>query len=484
MEAEFDDGNSFATVTVAAASTRVFFDQLRLESLISGMQGTFEFLLGIFAWAGLVLALLGLASVLEGRRYARRRRDQFPPDISRESKAVILIPCRGLAFNFRQHCQTLLEQDHPNFELLFVVENEQDEAVGTIRNLMQEYRMTRMGLVFSGPAEHCSQKVHQLRTGLKHLPNNAKIIAFVDSDLQVKAHWLRWLCGRLEEPGVAAVTGAVWAVPRKQSLVNNLYCSISNSVASLYGPKFAPGLWGSWAVKVDRLEASRVAQVWNNSFSETWSAQAALCLNGEQIRFEPRSVGVRTVQTDWRAFRQTLVRWFKSHQPCFPTASRLLLFTVMMTQAGFWFAVVKGAMTLTTEPFSSFVHLAVAGAIYGTSVLTGMVRGQLGKLHAADSRFNRMARRWDCWAWPINSALIVIGNLASRVVNRVRWQDLVYRLDSLGRFSLVGRKRVRSAADSLEAEQGERTWGVVRSAEAAPPHGETAPGITVRRKAA
>jgi hypothetical protein len=436
----------------------VFFDQLRLESLISGMQGTFEFLLGIFAWAGLVLALLGLASVLEGRRYARRRRDQFPPDISRESKAVILIPCRGLAFNFRQHCQTLLEQDHPNFELLFVVENEQDEAVGTIRNLMQEYRMTRMGLVFSGPAEHCSQKVHQLRTGLKHLPNNAKIIAFVDSDLQVKAHWLRWLCGRLEEPGVAAVTGAVWAVPRKQSLVNNLYCSISNSVASLYGPKFAPGLWGSWAVKVDRLEASRVAQVWNNSFSETWSAQAALCLNGEQIRFEPRSVGVRTVQTDWRAFRQTLVRWFKSHQPCFPTASRLLLFTVMMTQAGFWFAVVKGAMTLTTEP--------------------------LGKLHAADSRFNRMARRWDCWAWPINSALIVIGNLASRVVNRVRWQDLVYRLDSLGRFSLVGRKRVRSAADSLEAEQGERTWGVVRSAEAAPPHGETAPGITVRRKAA
>ena len=484
MEAEFDDGNSLATVTVAAASTRVFFDQLCLESLISGMQGTFEFLLGIFAWASLVLALLGLASVLEGRRYARRRRDQFPPEISSESKAVILIPCRGLAFNFRQHCQTLLEQDHPNFELLFVVENEQDEAIGTIRNLMQEYRMTRMGLVFSGPAEHCSQKVHQLRTGLKHLPNNAKIIAFVDSDLQVKAHWLRWLCGRLEEPGVAAATGAVWAVPRKQSLVNNLYCSISNSVASLYGPKFAPGLWGSWAVKVDRMAESRAAQVWTNSFSETWAAQAALCLNGEQIRFEPRSVGVRTVQTDWRAFRQTLVRWFKSHQPCFPTASRLLLLTGLMTQAGFWFAVVKGAMTLTTEPFSSFVHLALAVAIYGTSVLTGMVRGQLGKLHAADSRFNRMARRWDCWAWPINSALIVIGNLASRLVNRVRWQDLVYRLDSLGRFSLVGRKRVRSAADSLEAEQGERTWGVVRSAEAAPPHGETAPGVTVRRKAA
>ncbi|MFM7738042.1 MAG: hypothetical protein ACKO9H_01450, partial [Planctomycetota bacterium] len=89
-----------------------------------------------------------------------------------------------------------------------------------------------------------------------------------------------------------------------------------------------------------------------------------------------------------------------------------------------------------------------------------------------------------CWAWPINSALIVTGNLASRAVNRVRWQDLVYRLDGLGRLSLVGRKRVRSAADSLEAEQGERMWGVVRNADAAPPHGETAPGVTVRRKAA
>lgn len=461
----------------------MFFDQLSLESLISGMQGTFEFLLGFFAWAGLVLMLLGLASVLEGRRYARRRRDQFPPEISRESKAVILIPCRGLAFNFRQHCQTLLEQDHPNFELLFVVENEQDEAIGTIRNLMQEYRMTRMGLVFSGPAEDCSQKVHQLRVGLKHLPNNAKVVAFIDSDLQVKAHWLRWLCGRLEEPGVAAATGAVWAVPRKQSLVNNLHCSISNSVASLYGPKFAPGLWGSWAIRVDRLEESRVAQVWNTAFSETWAAQAALFLNGEQIRFEPRSIGVRTVQTDWRALRQALVRWFKSHQPCFPTASRLLLLAGLMMQAGFWFAISKGVMSFTTQPFNSFVYLALAGAIYGTSVLTGLVRGQLGKLYAADSRFNRMARRWDCWAWPINSALIVIGNLASRMVNRVRWQDLVYRLDGLGRLSLVGRKRVRSAADSLEGEQVERMWGVVRSAEAAPPHGETAPGVTIRRKA-
>lgn len=448
------------------------------------MQGNIELLLGIFAWAGLALVLLGLASVLEGRRYARRRRDQYPPEVSRESKAVILIPCRGLAANFRQHCQALLEQDYPNFELLFVVEDEQDEAIGTIRNLMQEYRTTRMGLVFSGPAEHCSQKVHQLRTGLKHLPNNARIVAFIDSDLQVKSQWLSWLCGRLEEPGVAAATGAVWAVPRKQSLVNNLYCSISNSIASLYGPKFAPGLWGSWAVKVDRLNEARVGQVWNNAFSETWSAQAALCLNGEQIRFEPRSIGLRTVQTDWRGLRQTLVRWFKSHQPCFPTASRLLLLAGLMTQAGFWFAIVKGVMTLATDPFRAFVYLGLACTIYGTSVVTGMVRGQLGKLYAADSRFNRMARRWDCWAWPINSAFIVAGNLASRIVNRVRWQNLVYRIDGLGRFTLVGQKRVRSAVEALDAEQSERTWGVVRSADAAPPHGETAPNVTVRRKAA
>jgi hypothetical protein len=141
-------------------------------------------------------------------------------------------------------------------------------------------------------------------------------------------------------------------------------------------------------------------------------------------------------------------------------------------------------ITLATDPFRAFVYLGLACTIYGTSVVTGMVRGQLGKLYAADSRFNRMARRWDCWAWPINSAFIVAGNLASRIVNRVRWQNLVYRIDGLGRFTLVGQKRVRSAIEALDAEQSERTWGVVRSAEAAPPHGETAPNVTVRRKAA
>lgn len=343
--------------------------------------------------------------------------------------------------------------------------------------------MTRIGLVTSGPAEHCSQKVHQLRVALAHLPLNTKIVAFVDSDLLVKPHWLRWLCGRLEEPGVAAATGGVWAVPRKQSMVNNLYCSMNNALASLFGPKFAPGLWGSWAARVDRLESSRISQIWANAFSDTWSAQSALCLNGEKILFEPRSIGIRTIQTNGRGVRQSLVRWFKSHRPWNPVASAMLLAGNLMMQLGFWSSLIRGGVGIQSDWLSGGLHLALAGLIYGVSVLTGLIRGQLGKLHAADSRFNRAARRWDCWAWPINSAFLVLGDLASRVFNRVRWSDLVYRVDHLGRMIQIGRKRIAAEVDCSETEQPEKTWGVVRSPDAAPPHGEAVRSTVTRRRA-
>ncbi|MFO0035329.1 MAG: glycosyltransferase [Planctomycetota bacterium] len=442
-----------------------------------------NWLLPVLGGMSLAAAGLNLINVIESRRFARRRRDQLPTDLPPELKAVVVVPCRGAGPGFRRHCQALLEQEHPNFEVLFVVENEQDTAVRVIRNLMQEHRLTRIGLIFSGPAEHCSQKVHQLRTALRHLPGNARVVAFLDSDLLVRRQWLRWLCGRLYDSGVAAVTGAVWSVPRKESFYSNLQCSISNSLASWFGAKYAPGLWGSWAVRVDRLEAVGLPQVWATAFSERWSAQQALCLNGERVVFEPRSVGVRQVETDSRGLRRTLVRWWRSFQGSKPLVSRWVWVASVALQLGFWGLLVGGLGSLAGADGIRWGWLAGAVLIYCLNVMAGIVRGQLGKQYAEDSRFNRIARRWDCWAWPINAAVMIAADVGARWQSRVRWSDLVYRVDRSGRVALIGRKRLQPLSDEVEFERDERSWGVIRSVEGAPPHGAAVPEPVVRRKA-
>jgi len=459
------------------------FDQVSEKSLVAGMIENFSWLLPVLGGIALLAAGLNLLIVIESRRFVRRRRDQLPPELPPEFKAVVIVPCRGAVPGFRRHCQALLEQEHPNFELLFVAEHEQDSAVRVIRNLMQEHRLTRIGLVFSGPAEHCSQKVHQMRTALRHLPGNARVVAFVDSDLLVRRQWLRWLCGRLYEPGVAAVTGAVWSVPRKESLFSNLQCSISNSLASWFGAKSAPGLWGSWAVRVDRLESSGLNQAWATAFSEKWVAEQALCLNGERILFEPRSMGVRQVETDARGLRRTLNRWWRSFQGSKPVVSYWVGFAFALMQIGFWGLLAGGLASLVSAGGVRWGWLVGAGLIYTLNVMAGIVRGQLGKQYAEDSRFNRIARRWDCWAWPISAAFNSAAEIGARFQTRVRWVDLVYRVDNSGRVRLIGRKRLQPLSDELEAEREDRNWGVIRSVEAAPPHGATAPAPVVRRKA-
>lgn len=467
-------------------ASSVLFDQVSEKSLIAGMSEILNWLVPVLGGLSLLAAGLNLISVIESRRFARRRRDQLPPEFPPELKAVVVIPCRGAVPGFRWNCQALLEQDHPNFELLFVAENEQDSAVRIIRNLMQEHRLTRMGLVFSGPAEQCSQKVHQLRTALRHLPGNARVVAFVDSDLLVRRQWLRWLSGRLFEPGVAATTGGVWSVPRKESLWSNLQCSVSNQLASWFGPKYAPGLWGSWAVRVDRLEPAGLSQVWATAFSEKWAAEQALCLNGERVLFEPRSMGVRQVETDARGLRRTLRRWWRGFQVSKPVASLGLGLASVAIQLGFWGLLLGSIGSLVFGEGLRWGWLVTAVVTYCLNVMAGIVRGQLGKQYAEDSRFNRIARRWDCWAWPINSAAIVAAELAARLQKRVRWFDLVYRVEGSGQVSLIGRKRMQPLLDEMEQERPERSWGVIRHAESAPPHGTAVPepsSPVVRRKA-
>ncbi|MFN9750541.1 MAG: hypothetical protein ACK57U_04050 [Planctomycetota bacterium] len=48
---------------------------------------------------------------------------------------------------------------------------------------------------------------------------------------------------------------------------------------------------------------------------------------------------------------------------------------------------------------------------------------------------------------------------------------------------MIGRNRLQPLSDEVEFERDERSWGVIRSVEGAPPHGAAVPEPVVRRKA-
>lgn len=422
-------------------------------------------------------ALGYLAQVIEARRFARRRRDQIPTDLPHNPRVTVVIPCRGLELNFRNHCQALVDQDHPNYELLFVVEDEHDPATAVIRHLMQENRFRRIALVYSGPAHSGSQKSHQLRVGLAHLSANTQIVAFANADLQFSRSWLRWLVCRLDDDRLGAVTGGVWMLPRHQTIWNSLACSMHNSLAACMTPKFSPGLWGSWAMRLDRVRELGLDQVWASAFSDTWSASEALQINGLRIAYEPRSIGIKTVSTSARGLRRSALRWFRSARPRWGWALAGLDGSngiVLFAMAGSLIQALG-----SDEPIGLRIGLAAqALMIYGLGVLAGLVRAQLAKIHTPQAREHKRSLVWDCLAWPLTGLALLLASIGSRRVSRLHWGRIVYRLAANGQPTIVGRK-IFSGAVSAEP-----SFRILTPAQPIPPSGDAVTAAPPHRKVA
>ena len=55
----------------------------------------------------------------------------FPP-------AALILPCKGIDPGFRQNIASLLEQDYPTLELLFIVAADDDPAYPALKELLAE----------------------------------------------------------------------------------------------------------------------------------------------------------------------------------------------------------------------------------------------------------------------------------------------------------------------------------------------------------
>src|SRR3982751_6213287 len=52
--------------------------------------------------------------------------------------ATIVAPCKGLEDGLEQNLKALLEQDYPNFEVIFVVDANTDPATASINSIIAE----------------------------------------------------------------------------------------------------------------------------------------------------------------------------------------------------------------------------------------------------------------------------------------------------------------------------------------------------------
>ncbi len=121
----------------------------------------------------------------------------FTPPVS------ILKPVKGVDAQAYDNFVSFCEQDYPEFELLFGVDDPKDPAIPLIERLRSEYPLRRIRLLVVPPAG-----LNPKAGVLEHLRLKARheILAVSDSDIRVDKGYLRRVVAPLASPRVGLVT--------------------------------------------------------------------------------------------------------------------------------------------------------------------------------------------------------------------------------------------------------------------------------------
>ncbi len=128
-------------------------------------------------------------------------------------KAVILVPLRGEDPGFDEHVKSLINQDHPDYDLYYIIDKDEAE--------FQKKRLSRYNvkyIVSERECDKCSGKVNAIIFGAKMFRDRA--IAIADSDTVYPKSWLRDMTSALKEN--TASTTFTWPRPLRLSFRNLL----------------------------------------------------------------------------------------------------------------------------------------------------------------------------------------------------------------------------------------------------------------------
>ncbi len=132
------------------------------------------------------------------QRTSKRAADPLLPAVS------ILKPLKGIDpeiyETFRSHCL----QDHPEFEIIFGVNDPNDPAIARVKELQVEFPQKKIQLVICPQALGTNVKVSNLAQMLPAAHYDHLVVN--DSDVRVPPYYLRQVIAPLGNPGVGMVT--------------------------------------------------------------------------------------------------------------------------------------------------------------------------------------------------------------------------------------------------------------------------------------
>ncbi len=166
-------------------------------------------------------------------------------------RCSIILPNKGIPKNGKKNFSSFLSPDYPDYEIIYVVEDENDPGVTLIKSLIKNHKHAK--LVIAGHTKNCAQKNHNLLAGIS-AANNAEVYVFADNDISPSSQWLRTLILPLSSDKIYVTSGYRGLQGKKGSMSEhfhtfiNIYLYTFFIFSSCLGNV---GLWGgSMAIQI------------------------------------------------------------------------------------------------------------------------------------------------------------------------------------------------------------------------------------------
>lgn len=352
-----------------------------------------------------VLAIIAGIRHFVLRRSLRNEADFTPP-------VSILKPLRGLDPNTYEAFRSQVEQDYPEFEVLFGVARADDPAVAYVEKLQGEYPAANIRLTIGAP-ETPNGKVGVMMALAEQAQHPIWVVN--DSDIRVCPDYLRSVVAPLAENRIGVVTCPYRALAHNfpaawEAFGVAIDFMPSTLVAPLVGVREF-GLGSTLAFRAADLKAAGGFGGFQDYIADDYQLAKRITAQGKQALLSAYIVETSFGDDTWQGIWQHQLRWARTIR-----ASKGKGYAGLpITQAGLWIGALLAAG-----------RFELAGMLFLLRTVAGFVTG--GLVLGTKSGY------WLCWIAPIWDWYAFAVWLASYRNRKVQWRDRALTVDREGRI--------------------------------------------------
>ncbi len=376
----------------------------------------------------ILLVFLGYKSLRGGIDWLNYFKSELSkPETNFTPFASIIAPCRGLDDDLFENLSALFKQNYPNYEIIFVVDDENDEAAKLINS---SFKTQNSKLIVANKTTDSSQKVENLREAILRVSDESKVFAFIDSDARPNENWLRNLVAPLEDKDIGCSTGYRWFVAKNGGFSTQLRSIWNASIASQLGQNTTKNFcWGgSTAVLREIFERLEIRKRWHGTLSDDFTLTNAMREANLPIYFVPSCLTASVEDCSFAELLEFTTRQMKITRVYRSDLWKAALIGSFIFNAIFWTGF---ALLFFISGFHFWLTLAFLSIIFILGAAKSRLRLCAAKLVLKDyeSQLNK-SFLWQISLWLISPILFFYNAVSALFSRKIVWRGTKYELIS------------------------------------------------------